>query len=295
MNALQRRLNRLATEIDENEQRIYQADRRLAALGGSLAKLEARLARLKAQLNERNREAYIQGPGAPVLYLLTATSAAEAAARISLLSEMNRRDEVLADAVDQSAQRLSRARAEQLRLQLARQFAIRELDIQRAALHDRLRRSRHLFLRLQEQREAVLTVISRYRPFGVCPLGGPHAISDSFGVLHRHGSKREGGTHIHQGVDIATAMGTPILAPFDATAVASASRIGGRAVKVLGEWGYVYNAHLSAYGQLGAVQRGDVIGYAGATGNASGSHNHFEWHPGGGPAVDPYELLMKVC
>ncbi|MGH2590827.1 MAG: M23 family metallopeptidase [Actinomycetota bacterium] len=148
---------------------------------------------------------------------------------------------------------------------------------------------------MQEQRDAVLTVISRYRPFGVCPLAGPHAISDSFGVLHRHGSKREVGTHIHQGVDIATAMGTPVLAPFDGTAVASASRIGGRAVKVLGEWGYVYNAHLSAYGQLGAVQRGDVIGYAARDRQCLGVTQPLRVHPGGGPAVDPHELLVKVC
>ena len=55
------------------------------------------------QLNDRNREAYIQGPGAPFLYLLTATSAAEAASRLSLLTEMNRRDELLAYRVQQTA------------------------------------------------------------------------------------------------------------------------------------------------------------------------------------------------
>lgn len=32
-----------------------------------------------------------------------------------------------------------------------------------------------------------------------------------------------------------------------------------------------------------------------STGNSSGPHNHLEWHPENGPAVDPYEYLMLVC
>jgi murein DD-endopeptidase MepM/ murein hydrolase activator NlpD len=57
----------------------------------------------------------------------------------------------------------------------------------------------------------------------------------------------------------------------------------------------VYNAHLSSYGELGDVQVGDVIGYVGNTGDALGPHDHFEWHPGGGTAVDPYPHLIAVC
>jgi murein DD-endopeptidase MepM/ murein hydrolase activator NlpD len=62
------------------------------------------------------------------------------------------------------------------------------------------------------------------------------------------------------------------------------NRLGGLAVDVYGADGHVYNAHLSAYGKLGDVKTGDVIGYVGSTG---GPHDYFEWHPGNGPAVDP--------
>ena len=93
--------------------------------------------------------------------------------------------------------------------------------------------------------------------------------------------------HIHQGNDISAPAGTPIVAPFDGTAVATNNDLGGLAVDVYGALGHVYNAHLSSYGKLGAVKAGDVIGYVGTTGDATSPHDHFEWHPNDGPAVDP--------
>ena len=263
-------------------------------LEDAITVLEARNGRLQDQLSARNRTAYILGPGAPVLYLLTATSAADAAARMSILTEMNRRDDVLATKVQNNDERLDRGRAEFARMQRARELALQQLAVDRAELRGNLAESRRLFDLLQAHKHDVLYTISKYRPFAVCPVAGPVAIADDFGIWVHH-SKKEGGDHIHQGNDMMAAMGTPIVAPFDGTAVASPNKIGGMAVKVFGDFGYVYNAHLSRYGQLGAVETGDVVGYVGATGNTNAPHDHFEWHPGGGAAVDPHEFLLKVC
>jgi murein DD-endopeptidase MepM/ murein hydrolase activator NlpD len=207
---------------------------------------------------------------------------------------MNRRDEVLAFRVQQNAERLERGRAELLRLQRARQFALQQLEVDQVEMRHKLRRSRKLFESLQQHKEDVLAVVAKYHPFAVCPVDGPVAIADDFGIWVHH-SKKEGGDHIHQGNDMMAAGGTPIVAPFDGVAVDAKNKIGGNAVKVYGEYGYVYNAHLSAYGQLGPVETGDVIGYVGATGNTNANHDHFEWHPNNGPAVDPHEFLLQVC
>ena len=128
--------------------------------------------------------------------------------------------------------------------------------------------------------------------FRTCPVAGTHLVNDDFGIIVRMPGVP---VHVHQGDDITAGTGTPIVAPFEGTAVTSPSVLGGLAVKVFGVAGYVYNAHLSSYAHLGHVNAGDVIGYVGATGDASGPHDHFEWHPGNGPAVDPNALLSVVC
>ena len=294
MRTLQRELNALATEIALNESKVLEASDRIEELLGQIEVLERRALLLQGQLDERNREAYILGPGGPVLYLLTATSAAEAAARMSILSEMNRRDGVLAAKVERTDERLSRDRAEMVRMQRARELALQQLAMARVELREKMAESRELYAALQERQDQILYEISRIRPFGVCPVAGPHAIADDFGIWVHH-PKDEGGDHVHQGNDISAAAGTPIVAPFDGVAVASPNKIGGLAVKVFGDFGYVYNAHLSRYGSLGAVDKGDVVGYVGSTGNAGGPHDHFEWHPGGGAAVDPHWFLLQVC
>ncbi|HEX6331151.1 MAG TPA: peptidoglycan DD-metalloendopeptidase family protein [Actinomycetota bacterium] len=298
MNALQRELNKLATQISRNHDQVLHAEKNMDKLQGKLDALEVNLAQLQQNLDDRNREAFIEGPGAPVLYLLTATSAAEAAARISIITEMNRRDDLLAHRVQNNAERLSRGRAQMLRLQRARQLAIQQLQVQQAQLDRKLELSRKLFAQLKDHKDdaidAVLEVLLKVRPFAVCPVQGPHAIANDFGIwVHR--SPERGGDHVHQGNDIMAPGGTPIVAPFPGTAVAVPNNLGGNAVKVYGRYGYVYNAHLSAYGTLGPVEIGDVIGYVGATGNTSANHDHFEWHPNNGPAADPYPFLLKVC
>ena len=93
------------------------------------------------------------------------------------------------------------------------------------------------------------------------------------------------------------AGGTPLVAVEAGSATFKTNRLGGNAVWITGNSGTkYYYAHLSAWeGSSRTVSRGEVIGYAGATGNTSVDHLHFEVHPNGGRAVNPYPYVRAVC
>lgn len=126
----------------------------------------------------------------------------------------------------------------------------------------------------------------------VCPTGSAAvAFGDTWGAP-RSGGRR------HQGVDMIGPIGTPILAVVDGFAQPKTNTLGGITIWFTGADGNkYYYAHLDRYEQLGAVKAGDVIAYMGQTGNARFSvpHLHFEIHPGGGAAVNPYPTVRAHC
>jgi murein DD-endopeptidase MepM/ murein hydrolase activator NlpD len=97
------------------------------------------------------------------------------------------------------------------------------------------------------------------------------------------------------GSDVEAPSWTPIRAPFDGYAWGSSSPLGGYQVRVRGDRGYVFIAHLYGYGDLGWVSAGTTVGYVGSTGLSTAPHAHVEWHPWDGGAVDPYYLLRLSC
>jgi murein DD-endopeptidase MepM/ murein hydrolase activator NlpD len=290
---LQRHMNALATRISKAEKEIGRTEAQIAELQRTLRSLQVRAALLQSKLDERSRAAYMFG-GVSVMYVLTATSAADAASRMSFLSELNRRDAVLAAKLQETTEATVRVEAEIVRAQNILELTKRRLELDQNELQEKMAKSQELLAGFQQRVEEIRYELSQLRPFAVCPIDGPHAIADDFGIMVHH-PKNQGGDHIHQGNDLYAAMDVPIVAPFPGDAVDARNHIGGLAVKVMGEFGYVYNAHLSSYGTLGPVDTGDVIGYVGATGNAGGPHDHFEWHPGNGDAVDPHDFLLLVC
>lgn len=130
---------------------------------------------------------------------------------------------------------------------------------------------------------------------GTCPVAGAVSFSDSWG------DARSGG-RAHQGVDLIAARNTPIVAIYSGTIDRLTNgNLSGLAIWLRANNGDLFfYAHLESFADVSdgqSVSEGQVIGYNGSSGNAPDflPHLHFEWHPGGGAAVNPYSLVRGLC
>jgi murein DD-endopeptidase MepM/ murein hydrolase activator NlpD len=135
--------------------------------------------------------------------------------------------------------------------------------------------------------------------FSSAPDSLPHPVE---GVRKRQianswGAARSNGRR-HQGVDIFAQRGTPVRSTTDGIVLrVGTNTLGGRIVTVMGPGRQVhYYAHLDRYGAFNpgdVIRQGDVLGYVGNTGNATGTpfHLHYGVYDPVRGALNPWPLL----
>jgi peptidoglycan LD-endopeptidase LytH len=271
---------------DASAERYADAQVRLGKLEGEIQQLEREIAAgeeqvaaLKVAAQRRAVTAY-KDTGTGVEFFAVDNEPIDAARREKLLDEANASDN---DAVARLA-----------RVQDALAAWRRDLEAGRAEQQAALDRLRTATVRLERDvAVAPRATTASAVPGGlVCPVQGPVSFVDSW-----H-DPRPGG-RLHEGVDLMAPSGTPNVAVVSGSVTMKSGGAAGNGVTLLGDNGDEYRYyHLSAYeGGPRTVAQGDVIGYTGNTGDASGGapHTHFEIHPGGGSPVNPYPTARDIC
>ena len=268
--------------------------------------LEDRIATIDTRLTRRAVTAFTNGPASTIDVLLSSGSFTEFSDRLEFLGQVAQVDVDLVLEQEVAQEELRRERDGLLDLQEQQEQEADRLEGIQEQIDAEFEQITSRVAELTAQYEKELAAQRALELLGqtpstgspvvlgsgaiqVCPVAGPNSFVDSFGW------PRDG--HTHQGTDIIAPYGTPVVAAHAGTVSHSSSSSGGIQAYVYGSAGYSFYAHLSGYSSAsGSVGAGTVIGYVGSTGNAgSTNHLHFEWHPGGGSAVNPYPYLVAVC
>lgn len=311
--AARRRANAAAADLAEAESVLGKLEADILTLEAEAAQASATLDDLRGSVREAAVRRFVNSDAARLSYTDADINTAARAETLAQYATQGNQDAV--EAYTAAAEDLEVARAGLAAKKTDQEAAIAHLEKRRESVNRELKRLEALEKARQEaeRRRAAAAAAAAARrsssptrsaarvtslstvsaPVGgmVCPVQGAVAFSDTWGA------PRSGG-RAHQGVDMLAARGTPTVAPVSGTVTFRGNSTGGLSWHLNGDNGtYYYGTHLDSYGpKSGHVNAGELIGRVGDSGNARGTpHLHFEIHPGGGAAVNPYPATRAAC
>lgn len=315
-------MQQLQADLDASSQRVeqlraeeFRLRTRIADIGKQRDELDEENYQLTKDVVARAQELYMSGGSGAVEALLAADDFGDFADRAEMLSRVADEEADVFVALDRNNSEL-----EQLEKQLdvdskALASTLDALEDEKTELQNKLAsvtdEYKDLKAQIERERaaEAAAAAAARSTNGGggavptvsvpttstngkTCPVAGPVSFIDSWGY------PRSGG-RTHEGVDMMADYGTPVVAITSGTITYSG--YGGSA----GNWQILSGSDGNAYWYMhnqenivngGSVRAGQQIATVGDTGNATGiPHLHFEYHPGGGGAVNPYPLVASLC
>jgi peptidoglycan LD-endopeptidase LytH len=330
--AAQRRANQAAGELNQAQVELAEAEDTITHLETRVAAVDARVGKSREQLRQLAVRMYTQGTSSLTRILRMADanevvraqqfSHVLAATSTDALGDFRAERENLEDEVA-ALERKKEERAEALdSLRARRAAAAQEVDRLGRVVEEQRARAAQEEARRQAQLQAAArpsspaaaapatrtpgatvspaTAAATPAPAAtasvasgdwVCPVQGPHAFTNDWGASRGGGAR-------HQGTDILAPRGTTVVANVSGSVRRNDNRLGGISYYLNGDNGdEFYGAHLDSITTTGRVSAGTAIGTVGDTGDAKGgpTHLHFEIHPGGGGAVNPYPTLTRYC
>ena len=309
---LQKEANEATARYDEAYGALEATREKIAATQRALTEARKRISGLQEQLDERARAAYQLGSTSTWDVLLEAHDLSEFSDRLVYLDRIAQDDADLATRVGVISEELRRLETNLARLEAEQKDLVEVAEREKAVIYDKLGEAQELveeyeFELKQEQAAAAAAAAAAAGGGGgstdaagqiqtvtgaglqACPAPGT-SFGDTFGA------PRSGGRS-HAGVDMMGGYGSPVYAALPGSVSFSSSSLGGNQAYVHSAGGtYTFYAHLQSYaGSARPVAAGELIGYIGDTGNATGTpHLHFEYHPNGS-LVNPTPFVSAVC
>ncbi|MDO8879850.1 MAG: peptidoglycan DD-metalloendopeptidase family protein [Coriobacteriia bacterium] len=272
----------------------------LATVDREIEVATAELAEANARLSQRAAEMYRTGGADYLQILLSTADFDDMLVRLEYVQRIGRQDAETIATVDRLKAELDVKRTDLDALKETQASEASKLKKEADRIEGQLKAQQKEYDKLQAKLKAAVaaekaktgTTTAKAGPNGmVFPVRGPNYYNDTWGAA------RSGGRS-HKGTDIMAANGVPCVAVLSGTVRSKSNSLGGKTIWLTADNGWAfYYAHLSSYAVTsGRVSAGQVIGYVGSTGNASASapHLHFEIHPGGGAAVNPYPYLRQM-
>ncbi|MGH2809127.1 MAG: murein hydrolase activator EnvC family protein [Actinomycetota bacterium] len=303
MDSIQGELDATTIEIERLRDQNDHVRSEMAVLDRRMQKLEDEKRSLMSDAIARADELYRSGTIGMAEALFTSKNFSELSTRAELISQVSAQDSGVfvklsrtQDELDVVSKDLAEREAELKKITVALREENGQLQEQFhsvSAEYQRLRR------KLAAAQAAAPASSGGGAPVKInvsgnmtCPVAGPVSFVDSWGAA------RSG--HTHQGVDMMADYGTPVVAIVSGTITYAAyDGSGGNMLFLSGTDGnsyyYMHNQE-NFVGEGASVQVGQQIASVGDTGNAAGTpHLHFEFHPGGGSAINPYPLVSSLC
>jgi murein DD-endopeptidase MepM/ murein hydrolase activator NlpD len=292
-------------ELKDVAEDIRKNNERIARIESEIALLEREVGTQNSELLERLRMMYMTGGSSMIEVLLSSESITDFLSNLDMIQKIHAYDIAVLDELDRKLGLVEDKKDELAKVKEA--LALRHEDEKRkknslakdkkelAAAQSKARSEAAEALedlegleKASKDIEAELKELESRGTYGGGKMGWPvgGAITSGFGWrVHPISRKRS----FHAGIDISAATGTPVRAAADGLVIKSAGGWnGGYGNMVIIDHGsgittlYGHNSSLAA--SVGSsVKRGDVIAYAGSTGNSTGPHCHFEVRVNGSP------------
>ncbi len=322
LNNFQSDLAEVDAQVQENERLLASLEKQMGAAQNELAKANEELEESQADLTRqldgfktRLRENYMNGDVSLLDVIFDATSMEDFISRSYYMERMLEYDSNMIKSINAQIAVIEEKRAEQqnkianldtltteqktilAKLESVQQqkaalvaAAQEDLDDVNSAIATRQKESENI-AKMIRQIEAAKNGGGVGTGVMAWPLRGYSSISSNYGYRTLRGK-----SNLHTGIDIPAPPGTPIYAA-DSGEVILARYYGSYGNCVIISHGNnlaTLYAHQSKLGtSVGAtVQKGDVIGYVGTTGNSTGNHLHFEVRKNGSH-VSPWNYVSK--